>query len=501
MDNVDMDEKEKEIAATNRLLNIIRGEKSHGRENLSGESNAGADMEPLQAEPVKKQKKDQKPEIEKKGAQEEGFTVKAPEKSEKETSKTAGSKRDEKPRDKEPPEIKARKTAPKPPVFEPAPPDRTQKEPARKEPSLLFPGKHLPIKKKGVWQRLMKKREKKAIGLDIGSHSLKFVILQKGIAGLRVLDYKIMELSDGLGAKGPSDAQKNLRALLGSIDLSNTRVVSSVSGPSVIVRHVQFPPMTQKELVQSLKWEAKSYIPFPINEVNLDYQVIQGKNASQKLDVILVAVTKKMLGSHLGLLKTVSIEPDIVDIDPLVLINTYMALHSEKEQGTVALIYIGAQSSVLSIYRPGSLFFTRDIHIAGNAFSKKIQKEWNISYQQAEAVKRGSIPDELSSLHPEELQSLLKPVMNELINEIRRSLVYYDNQTGKRGFSRLVLTGGGALLEGIPEVLSNELGLDVEFLDPFKRLHVDEAGHPGLLRKEEAERLSLSVGLALRGTI
>ena len=501
MDNLDMDEKEKEIAATNRLLNIIRGEKSHGREDLSGPSDAGADIESLQEEPVKKQKRDQKSEIEKERVREEGFTVKAPQETGKETSKTADSKMDEKARDKEPPETKARKETPKPHIFEHPPSDRTKKAPGRKEPSLLFPGKHLPIKKKGVWQRLMKKHEKRAIGLDIGSQSLKFVMLHKGIAGLRVLDYKIIELSGDLEAKEPSDAQKNLRALLGSIDLSNTRVVSSVSGPSVIVRHVQFPPMTQKELVQSLKWEAKSYIPFPMNEVNLDYQVIQGKDVSQKLDVILVAVTKKMLDSHLGLLKTMSIEPDIVDIDPLVLINTYMALHSEKDQGTVALIYIGAQSSVLSIYRPGSLFFTRDILIAGNTFSKRIQKELNISYQQAEAVKRGNIPDELSSLPPEDLQSLLKPVMNELINEIRRSLVYYDNQTGKKGFSHLVLTGGGSLLKGIPEFLSNELGLDVEFLDPFKRLHVDEAGHPGLLKKEAAERLSLSVGLALRGTI
>ena len=97
--------------------------------------------------------------------------------------------------------------------------------------------------------------------------------------------------------------------------------------------------------------------------------------------------------------------------------------------------------------------------------------------------------------------TILKPIINELIKEVRRSLVYYDNQTGKTGFSSLVVTGGGALLPGISEVLGSELGLEVEFLDPFKRLHVDEAGHPELLMKEHAERLSLGLGLALRGII
>ncbi|MGA1863543.1 MAG: type IV pilus assembly protein PilM, partial [bacterium] len=279
-------------------------------------------------------------------------------------------------------------------------------------------------------------------------------------------------------------------------------IVSSVSGPSVIVRHVQFPPMSQKELIQSLKWEAKSYIPFPADEVNLDYQILPGKNENHGMDVILVAVTKKLLHSHLEILKDVSIEPDIVDIAPLVLINTYLAAHPDKKHKTVALMYIGAQSSLLSIYRPGSLFFTRDINIAGDAFTKHIQAKWNISYAQAESIKHGeNVVDDESFARNKEVQEVLKPVINELIKEVRRSLVYYDNQTGKMGFGNLVLTGGGALLAGISEVIGSELGLEVEFLDPFKRLHVDEAGHPELLMKEHAERLSLSLGLALRGII
>ena len=99
------------------------------------------------------------------------------------------------------------------------------------------------------------------------------------------------------------------------------------------------------------------------------------------------------------------------------------------------------------------------------------------------------MPDDLSSSQGQDIQKSLKPVINELINEVRRSLVYYDNQTGKKGFSHLVLTGGGCLLNGMPEVFGSELGLEVEFLEPFKRLHVDEAGHPELLMKEQAERL------------
>jgi type IV pilus assembly protein PilM len=494
MENFDMDEKEKELAATNKLLNIIRGEKKGRGDKRSVQSDNVSDNESFQTVIQKGQKEDQKKEYvespddrgKDEGIHKNRLTVKSDYESEKKSFQTTAKKG----------ETENRETGPK--IQKP----RSKPIVLSSNRSITKGRRHLSKKPKGLWQGLLKRRGEKAIGLDIGSHSLKYVMLKKDINGIRVLDYRILELPDGHGEEDSRISKRNLKSLLAGTDLSNTKVVSSVSGPSVIVRHVQFPPMSQKELVQSLKWEAKSYIPFSADEVNLDYQVLPRKNDDHGLDVILVAVTKKMLHSHLEILKGVSIEPDIVDIAPLVLINTYLAVHPDKKHKTVTLMYIGAQSSLLSIYRPGSLFFTRDINIAGDAFTKQLQAQWNISYAQAESIKHGEkVADDESFAREQDIQKILKPIINELIKEVRRSLVYYDNQTGKMGFSNLVLTGGGALLAGIPEVLGSELGLEVEFLDPFKRLHVDEAGHPELLRKEHSERLSLSLGLALRGII
>jgi type IV pilus assembly protein PilM len=494
MENLDMDEKEKELAATNKLLNIIRGEKKGRGGKRSTDTDTGQGKESFQPVIQKRQKEENK------GSQVEPLDDSGKDESIYKNRLTVKPEHESENKSYEKPsintEIKNREMG-----------HRIQKPQSKRVitssgGSATTKRRNPSKKSRGLWQGLLKRREDKAIGLDIGSHSLKYVILQKDISGMKVLDYKILKLPDG-GEEGDIRIfKRNLKSLLAGTDLSNTKIISSVSGPSVIVRHVQFPPMSQKELVQSLKWEAKSYIPFPADEVNLDYQILPGKNDNHGLDVILVAVTKKMLHSHLEILKDASIEPDIVDIAPLVLINTYLAVHPDKKYKTVALMYIGAQSSLLSIYRPGSLFFTRDINIAGDTFTKHIQTKWNISYAQAESIKHGENgADDESFAREEDVHEVIKPVINELIKEVRRSLVYYDNQTGKKGFSNLVLTGGGALLSGISEAIGSELGLEVEFLDPFKRLHVDEAGHSELLRKEHAERLSLSLGLALRGII
>jgi len=531
MNDLDMDEKEKEIAATNRLLDIIRGEKRHGtpppggslqpasmheEEGEPGPSllDAGDENAGMHEAPVQHPSASDVPEEGEPGPSllEVGDkNVEAQEASVAHTAapgaRTAPAGVPEqmpqppRPRQELPP---AGRHAPAEEKMPQKQPPAERRMPAEEKTPLLrdqFPLRKERQRPKGLLDRFLRRHERRTIGLDIGSRSIKYVLLQSGIAGLRLLDYRIMELPPGGEGEEKGISARELRSLLDQADLANTRIVSSVSGPSVIVRHVQFPPMTQKELIQSLKWEAKSYIPFPVNEVNLDYQVLSGGNNTSSMDVILVAVTKKTLGAHLDLLKGASIEPDIVDIDPLVFINTYLAIHAEKEEGTIALVCVGAQSSVLSIYRPGGLFFTRDINIAGNAFTKRIQSQWNCSFEQAEAIKRGAPPEGIPQPAVQDVQASVKPAMGEILNEVRRSLVYYDNQTGKRGFSTLVLTGGGALLKGLPEFLGSELGLDVEFLNPFTRLHIDTSGHAALVRRDHAERLSLSVGLALRGTV
>ncbi len=442
------DEKEKEIAATNKLLNIIRGENDLNKKRVM----------PSQVPPQNAINKG-----------DEDKTSKQP------NQKTSILSRKHKIDSKRFPSVTNVSFL-----------QKTQKISKREN----YP---LP------W--FLKGKEKRALGLDIGSHSLKFVLVTKGLAGFKVLDYKIMELPiEQIDDKGAASI-KFLKSMINGLNLENTRIISSVSGPSVIVRHVQFPPMNEKELMQSLNWEAKSYIPFPLNEINLDYQVLPRKGKEHRLDVILVAVTKKTLRYHLNLLERASIKPDIIDIDPLVLVNTYMITKDDSEIKTIALINIGAQITILSIYRPGSLFFTRDIRIGGNAFTKQIQSQLKISYEEAELIKRGGAINKTSSAKEQDVTSILKPVVNELISEVRRSLIYYDNQTGKKGFGEITLTGGGALLSSIPEAFSSELGLPIKFLDPFKTLNMDRTDYPTLMMKEQSERLSLSVGLALRGVL
>ncbi|MBN2373005.1 type IV pilus assembly protein PilM [bacterium] len=443
-----MEDKDKEIAATNRLLNIIRGDEG--------------DYSPQQ-KAVKTSSNDEQKEAQKK---ETGW-------------KTGGNQ------DNSASAIKVQEK------FSPLP--QSGSPPAQ----AIFQKKE----KRPSWLSWIRNSEKKALGVDIGSYSLKYVLVQKGIGGIKLLDYNIVDLhpEGGGDADGGMSPEKALRSMVSGIDLDSTKVISSVSGPSVIVRHVQFPQMSEKELMSSLNWEARSYIPFPLDEINLDYQILPRKEKDRRLDVILVSVTKKLLRSHLDLLESAYIEPAIVDINPLSMINTYMMTCNDNEAKTIALLNMGAQSSSLSIYRIGSLFFTRDIRIGGNSFTKLVQSKFKISYAEAESIKKGASGNDTPTEKTQDMQNIFKPLLDELILETRRSLIYYDNQTGKKGFSFIVLTGGGSLLNGLPETLESELDIPVQFLEPFRKLRLEGVVSPALLKKEISERLSLSIGLALRG--
>ncbi|MGA1869252.1 MAG: type IV pilus assembly protein PilM [bacterium] len=336
----------------------------------------------------------------------------------------------------------------------------------------------------------LKNRGKMIIGLDIGSHFIKFVQLRKNFRSYSLVDYGIKELRHN---HHNDNRFQDIRDLLKHIDLSKVTIVTSLGGSSVIVRHIQFPPMTEEELAQSLKWEAKTYIPFPLDEVNLDYQVLGYTSKTKKLNVLLVAVTKKLLQSHLNLMNKCAITPKIVDINSLALINSYLTKDSLKQNLAVALIDIGAHSTILAVYRPGGLYFTKDIHISGQSFTKQIESHLNISSEEAEEFKRRGGDKNVN------LYGIIKPVLDEFITELRRCLIYYDNQTGRKGFTKLIFTGGGSKLKDIDKHVSKELGIPVEHLNPFNHIYVDGKIFSHEILSQHVSSMGLCVGLAMRG--
>lgn len=321
------------------------------------------------------------------------------------------------------------------------------------------------------------------LGLDIGSRSIKFVQIQHKLNKQNLISWGIIKIPPIIEKENKKPQVTILKNLLTGISNSRIKVISSIGGPSVIVRHIKFPPLSDKEIEESIKWESKTYIPFPLREVNIDYQILGRSPKNKQVDVLLVAVTKKLLKEHLESLHYIQINPHIVDINSLALVNCYTMNNEHKEERATVLLDIGASTTILNIYKKNDFFFTRDIPIAGDVFTSHIQEKKHLNYEDAENSKR----DKGFPLNT------IKPALDNLIKEIRRSLIYYDNQTMRKGFSRVILSGGSSRLSGLAGYLSEELGLKVNIANPLRSINID----PKKFSLEELDLFAPHIALAI----
>jgi type IV pilus assembly protein PilM len=371
--------------------------------------------------------------------------------------------------------------------FEPAPLD--SEPPQREEAKAERP----PIPEKKKAQSSFGLLSRKTLGLDIGSHSVKCVQLERRGAGVyRLLSIGACEIApEGIDLEvDPRQMTISaIRKAIEGINLRKTAIITAIGGVSTAIRQIELPYMTEKELASAIKWEARNYIPFDVNDVELDYQIINTSKASNTLDIILVSVIKDFVRYHIELLREIPIEPQIIDVNPLALVNAVTFNEEIERDEFVVLMDIGDKNTTLSIYGEDGQYFVRNIMISGNDFTDDIMRGNGLSYEDAEKFKRSQ--DEIG------LIETIKPSLDNLVREVRRSLTFYENQTKIRGFSTIILTGGSASLKGLDDHLSAELGLPVRVLNPFRKINVGQAS---LLApfENDACKLALAVGLAIR---
>jgi len=335
---------------------------------------------------------------------------------------------------------------------------------------------------------------KKTLGLDIGSHSVKCVQLERrGAGAYRLLSVGAREIApEGIDLE--EDPKKMtvsaIKKAIEGINLKKTAIITAIGGVSTAIRQIELPFMTERELASAIKWEARNYIPFDINDVELDYQIINTSKVSNKLDIILVSVIKDFVRYHIELLREIPVEPQIIDVNPLALVNAVMFNEEIERDEFVVLMDIGDKNTTLSIYGEECQYFVRNIMISGNDFTDDIMRGNGLSYPDAERFKKGE--DSVG------LIETIKPSLDNLVREVRRSLTFYENQTKIKGFSTIILTGGSALLRGLDGYLSTELGLPVKILNPFRKINVEQTS---LLAPfgNDLSKLALAVGLAIRG--
>jgi type IV pilus assembly protein PilM len=347
-------------------------------------------------------------------------------------------------------------------------------------------------------------RNKRAIGLDIGSSSVKLMELEHdGKTGAyRLLAFGLEPLPpeaivDGavMNAGAVVDA---IRRLVEKARVKTKEAVVSISGNSVIIKRINLPLMTMEELEESIQWEAEQYIPFDINDVNIDVQLLDDAgDDSGQMDVLLVAARKELVSEYQSLIHQAGLKPVVVDVDAFAVANMFEFNYGHLTE-SVALVNVGADNVTIHIVRNGTSMFTRDIGMGGRQFTEEIQRTMNISYEDAETMKVGDPEADEQAIVPEEVEQVLVSVGESLATEIQRSLDFYLSTAADAGLARIYLTGGGARTPGLARAISRQTGLPCEVADPFSRIQIDEREFKEGYLEDIAPQAAVVVGLAMR---
>ena len=348
-------------------------------------------------------------------------------------------------------------------------------------------------------------RGRNLVGLDIGDSSVKVIQLKelgKG-RGFQLLKLGWEPLSSEAIVDGQiMDSQlvtETIQRLFQRCRIKAAApVATALSGHHVIVKRISLPVMSDAELAESIHWEAEQYIPFDIEDVNLDYQILEGSSLSGEgnMDVLLAAVKKDKINDYVSVITEAGLNPVTADIAAFAMQNAFEANYEFEPDQVVALVDIGSAVSSISVLHGGSSVYWRDINIGGNQYTDAIQKELNLSAEQAEQLKRG---DEIDGISYERVLSIMASVNDDIGTEIQKTLDFFKQiSAADRPLERLYLTGGTAQVVHMKESLGERLNTQVELLNPFRKIPpASREASPDQVN-EMMPTASVAVGLALR---
>jgi type IV pilus assembly protein PilM len=346
-------------------------------------------------------------------------------------------------------------------------------------------------------------RAKPILGLDIGSSSIKMVDLEPAGARLRLRRYGFCPLPTEAIVQG---SLMNAPAISGAVReaCANARgksrgVATSVSGHSVIVKKISMPAMNENELEEQIRWEAEQYIPFDINEVNVDYQILQEAGIEGQMEVLLVAAKKDLIDDYLNVVADAGVNLSMLDVDAFALSNAYEHNYDPSGESNVALVDIGASVVTISIMNGQIPVFTRDLSAGGNHYTEEIQKTLNITFEEAEGIKRGGGAGSTSKdVVPQEIEDAIQSVSETLVGEIQRSLDFYRATHASRPVEKVLLSGGCARVPGLSKLFQERANVAVAIMDPLRQIELPSSLDSPEELRELAPTFAVAVGLALR---
>ena len=340
-------------------------------------------------------------------------------------------------------------------------------------------------------------RKRPIIGLDIGSSSIKVVKVENEGGNYHLKDFGSADLLPEAIVDGEvMDRQlvvETIQNLFESKHFKVRDVAAAVSGRAVIVKKIQMDRMTPEDAREAIQWEAEQHVPYDINEVCLDFQILDGGNSDPKqMEVLLVAAKREMLMAQANMIRDAGLNPLVLDIESFAVQNAISLNYDFGPDEVVALVNIGSELTNINIVKNGVPLYTQDLSVGGINFVESVQRTFNLSQGEAEAAVHGEEQADF------DLDAVVREVGEELAMGIDRSVMYLQSSENGEELGRILITGGGIRIPGLEDFLSQRHQAQVEIADPLRRVRFDPVLFGDKKPEDVAPSLTVGLGLALR---
>ena len=350
------------------------------------------------------------------------------------------------------------------------------------------------------------------IGLDIGSHAIKLVEIDQSKKEMRLKNFGIIWLPREAIVEGyikdKEAVASAIKQLVRNLKARNKNIATSISGFSVIIKKIMIGQKKESELEATIHEEAEQYIPFDINEVNLDFDIlntegIKGESEEEKsedadrMEVMLVAAKKDIIDDYVSLLGLIGLNPTVLDVDAFALHNAFEASTDDAgAKSCIALVNVGAEELGINAIKNGVSTFTRDSSFGGAQITEAIMSEFDVNFEEAEKIKLGG--GDIDEKKKDALQEIFKSVASDWVREITRALDFVSSAFPEDAIEKIILAGGACRTPGFKEHLESETGIPVAVINPFANLAVEEKHFDAKYLEYMAPQAAVAVGLAIR---
>lgn len=352
------------------------------------------------------------------------------------------------------------------------------------------------------FSQIVAKKRQPLIGVDISASSIKILELSRSGDHYRVERYAVEPLPQNAVIEHTiTEVDQVAQTMQRAVKRSGTKcknVAVAVAGSHVISKIINMPAgLADRDLQSQIEMEADRYIPYPLDEVNLDFQVLgPADTGGEQVNVLIAACRKEIVDDYLAVTQGAGLTPTVIDIETYAMENAYSLIAQHMPGGgmekTIAVIDVGATTTNINVMRDNRSIYTRDHTFGGRQLTEEIQRRYGLSYEEAGlAKKQGGLPDNYQT-------DVLRPFMEAMCQEVMRALQFFYSSSPYNSVDQVLLAGGCAQIPGVEELVAARVGVATAIANPFASMSLSSRIKPQLL-SNDAPSLMISCGLAMRG--